>query len=162
MKSLSCVQPSATPWTAAFQAPPSMGFSRQEYWSGVPLPSPILNTRQIQNSSLFSASFTFYLSLGHGCACLLSRFRSYLTLWDPMDSSPPGSSVHGILQARILEWVAMSSSSGWSRSRGRIQSLLRLQHWQAGSLPVVPPGLWTVLEKTQLFPYYILENLVHS
>ena len=38
-KSLSCVRPSATPWTAAFQAPPSMGFSRQEYWSGVPLPS---------------------------------------------------------------------------------------------------------------------------
>ena len=40
VKSLSRVQPSATPWTAAFQAPPSMGFSRQEYWSGVPLPSP--------------------------------------------------------------------------------------------------------------------------
>ena len=39
MKSLSHVQPSATPWIAAFQAPPSMGFSRQEYWSGVPLPS---------------------------------------------------------------------------------------------------------------------------
>ena len=31
----------ATPWTAAYQAPPSMGFSRQEYWSGVPLPSPM-------------------------------------------------------------------------------------------------------------------------
>ena len=41
VKSLSCVWPSATPWTAAFQAPPSMGFSRQEDWSGVPLPSPI-------------------------------------------------------------------------------------------------------------------------
>ena len=39
VKSLSYVWPSATPWTAAFQAPPSMGFSRQEYWSGVPLPS---------------------------------------------------------------------------------------------------------------------------
>ena len=39
VKSLSRVWPSATPWTAAFQAPPSMGFSRQEYWSGVPLPS---------------------------------------------------------------------------------------------------------------------------
>ena len=38
-KLLSRVQPSATPWTAAYQAPPSMGFSRQEYWSGVPLPS---------------------------------------------------------------------------------------------------------------------------
>ena len=36
-KSLSRVQLFATPWTAAYQAPPSMGFSRQEYWSGVPL-----------------------------------------------------------------------------------------------------------------------------
>ena len=40
VKSLSRVWPSATPWTAAYQAPPSMGFSRQEYWSGLPLPSP--------------------------------------------------------------------------------------------------------------------------
>ena len=40
MKSLSPVQPSATPWTAAYQASPSMGFSRQKYWSRVPLPSP--------------------------------------------------------------------------------------------------------------------------
>ena len=39
VKSLSCVRLSVTPWTAAFQAPSSMGFSRQEYWSGVPLPS---------------------------------------------------------------------------------------------------------------------------
>ena len=36
----SCVRLCATPWTVAHQAPPSMGFSRQEYWSGVPLPSP--------------------------------------------------------------------------------------------------------------------------
>ena len=42
VKSFSRVRPSVTPWTAAFQAPPSMGFSRQEYWSGVPLPSPHL------------------------------------------------------------------------------------------------------------------------
>ena len=40
VKSLSCVWLFATPWTAAHQAPLSMGFSRQEYWSGVPLPSP--------------------------------------------------------------------------------------------------------------------------
>ena len=40
VKSLSRVQLFATPWTAAYQAPPSRGFSRQEYWSGVPLPSP--------------------------------------------------------------------------------------------------------------------------
>ena len=42
VKSLSHVQLLATPWTAAHQAPPSMGFSRQEYWSGMPLPSPVL------------------------------------------------------------------------------------------------------------------------
>ena len=41
VKSLSHVQLLATPWTAAYQAPPSMGYSRQEYWSGVPLPSLI-------------------------------------------------------------------------------------------------------------------------
>ena len=40
VKSLSLIRLFATPWTAAYQAPPSMGFSRQEYWSGVPLPSP--------------------------------------------------------------------------------------------------------------------------
>ena len=39
VKSLSRVRLLATPWTAAYQAPPSMGFSRKEYWSGVPLPS---------------------------------------------------------------------------------------------------------------------------
>ena len=40
MKSLSCVQLFATPWTVAYQAPQSMGFSRQEYWRGLPFPSP--------------------------------------------------------------------------------------------------------------------------
>ena len=42
VNSLSRVWLRATPWTAAYQAPPSMGFSRQEYWSGVPLPSPVI------------------------------------------------------------------------------------------------------------------------
>ena len=42
VKSLSCVRLVTTPWTAAYQASPSMGFSRQEYWSGLPLPSPRL------------------------------------------------------------------------------------------------------------------------
>ena len=40
VKSLSRVHLFATPWTVAYQAPPSMGFSRQEYWSGLPFPSP--------------------------------------------------------------------------------------------------------------------------
>ena len=47
--------------------------------------------------------------------------QSYPTLCDPMDCSPPGSSVHGILQARILEWVAISFSRGSSQPRDRTQ-----------------------------------------
>ena len=53
VKSLSPVRPSATPWTAAYQAPPSMGFSKQEYWSGVPLPSPTVITTIIKTVFCF-------------------------------------------------------------------------------------------------------------
>ena len=82
---LSHVQLFETPWTAAYQAPPSMGFSRQEYWTGVPLPSPI---------SLVAAA---------AAAAAAKSLQSCPTLCDPMDYSWPSSSVHGILQARILE-----------------------------------------------------------
>ena len=47
--------------------------------------------------------------------------HSCLTLCSPVDCSPPGSSVHGILQARILEWVAISFSRGSSQPRDRTQ-----------------------------------------
>ena len=58
-------------------------------------------------------------TLSKVCACMLSCFgcvqlQLYPTLWD---CSPPGSSVHGILQARTLEWVAMSSSKGSPQPR---------------------------------------------
>ena len=62
VKSLSCVRPSVTPWTAAFQAPLPMGFSRQEYWSGVPLPSPIKDNQKEgkENQALSKALFCIY------------------------------------------------------------------------------------------------------
>ena len=50
VKSLSRVRVFETPWTAAYQAPRSMGFSRQEYWSEVPLPSPMTNLDSIFKS----------------------------------------------------------------------------------------------------------------
>ena len=59
VKSLRHVWPSATPWTAAYQAPPSVGFSRQEYWSGVPLPSPYLCLFQVI-SVCFDWSLLYY------------------------------------------------------------------------------------------------------
>ena len=61
------------------------------------------------------------------------------TLCNPMECSPPGCSVHGILQARTLEWFAMPSSRGSSQPRGQ-NYLLGLLHWQVGSLPLAPAG----------------------
>ena len=55
--------------------------------------------------------------VGEQPAGTLSHFSGVLTLCDPMDCSPPCSSVHGILQARTLEWVAMPSSRGCSQPR---------------------------------------------
>ena len=57
-----------------------------------------------------------------------------------MDHSPPGSSVHGILQARILEWVAIPFSKGIFPTQGLVPHLLCLWHWQASSLPLAPLG----------------------
>ena len=69
------------------------------------------------------------------CCCFLVM-KLWLTLCDPMDCSlPDSSSVHGISQARILEWVTISRSRGSSLSRGAICIPL---HWLAGSLPLSP------------------------
>ena len=54
MKLLSRARLLATPWTAAYQAPPSMGFARQEYWSGVPLPSLHSEANHYQNIRVWS------------------------------------------------------------------------------------------------------------
>ena len=91
------------PWTAAYQAPPSMGFSRQEFWSGVPLPSPSAKAAAAAAASL----------------------QSCPTLCNPTDGSPPGSSVPGILEARILEWVAISFSNAW-KGKVKVKSLSRV------------------------------------
>ena len=64
--------------------------------------------------------------------------QSCPTLYDPMDCSLPGSSVHGLLQARILEWVALHQ--GIFPTRGSNPHLLCLLHWQVGSSPLAPPG----------------------
>ena len=73
-------------------------------------------------------------------ACLHAKsLEVCLTRCDPMDCSPPGSSVHGILQARILEWVAVPSSRGSSQPRESNPCLLGFLHWQVDSLPLAPP-----------------------
>ena len=104
VKSLSSVQLLVTPWTAAYQAPPSLGFSRQESWCHCLLLLCAYVCVYIYTHTHTHTHTYIYTGL---CAPLL---QLCLTLWDPMDCSPPGSSVHGILQARILEWVTMPFS----------------------------------------------------
>ena len=77
VKSLSHIQLLATPWTAAYQAPPSMGFSRQEYWSGVPLPSPIWSIRpsKVRGSEMYVETVGFsFLSLSTQCVWVTQIF----------------------------------------------------------------------------------------
>ena len=66
VKSLSLVRFLATPWTAAYKAPSSMGFSRQEYWSGLPLPSPpALQEDSLPQIHLFYLKYKAWYFLGH-------------------------------------------------------------------------------------------------
>ena len=69
--------------------------------------------------------------------------QSHQTLCDPMDCSPPGSSVYGILQARILEWVTFPFSRGSSQPRDRTQVSPALQAYSLGIFPTQGsnPGL---------------------
>ena len=87
VKSLSHVWFLATPWTADYQAPPSMGFSREEYWSGVPLPSPkiyAMTPQMFGPISWSSIPLLFPALLQKSYCC--SATESCLYLFDPMDS----------------------------------------------------------------------------
>ena len=135
MKSLSHARFFATPLTIAYQAPPSMGFSRQEYWSGLPFPptgdlphpgiqpgSPTWQTDALPSEppgkplKKLGGSKCQGLSIWLCYSCYLFA-KSCPTLCDPMDCSLPGSSVYGISQARILGWVAIFFSRGFSWPR---------------------------------------------
>ena len=122
-----------------------MVFSRQEYWSGVPLSSLFTEVRT-DNKVTFCYSGYTLKGIYFQKDKFLKNFKKEMkwqrvlemhdilkiicinmcakspqlcsTLWDPMDCSPSGSSVHGILQARILEWVFRPSSRGSSWPRG--------------------------------------------
>ena len=181
------VQLFATLGTVAHQAPLSMGFSRQEYWSRLPCPPPdhlpnpgielasllctalagsffttkppgkTLNLRgQVWNwDAIAGCSLTVFLAklcdstiTGRdlhqqfvtmtAAAAAAKSHQSCPTLCDPIDGSPPGSPVLGILQARVLEWVAISFSNAWkwkvkvkSLSHVRLLAIPRTAAYQA-------------------------------
>ena len=115
------------------QAPPSLGFSWQEHWSGLPFPSPMPESEKWKWSRSVMSSQPHQLqptrlprpwdspgtNTGVGChfllQCVKVKSESEVaqlcaTLSNPMDCSLPGSSIHGIFQARILEWGAIAFS----------------------------------------------------
>ena len=129
--SRSVVSDLATPWTAAHQAPPSMGFSRQGYWNGVPLPSlKKLSSRcLICNWEDNNSGNTYLKVVSYAMSCQgASVVSTSATLWTIARQAP---SVHGISQARILEWVVMPSfrGSSWPKNRTHISHVSCTGRW---------------------------------
>ena len=148
---------SATPWTVAYQIslPFTISWSLFKIMS---LESVMLSNHLIlillshMHTSRLLSTFTSYHQVLFVCVLVA---QSCLTLCDPMDHSPWGSSVHGIFQARILEWVVISFSRGsfwpWDRTRVSCVSYIFrriLHHWATGEasyLPQVPLNYVTLL-----------------
>ena len=110
---------------------------------GIEPVSPALEGGFFLHSSLYCLSFTY--------VCLNAKsIQSCPTLYDPLNHSPPGSSVHGILQAGILEWVSMPSSRG-STHPGycviELEGVCELSHFSCAQLFVT---LWTVARQGPL------------
>ena len=152
-----------TPWTVAHQASLSLAFHfPQENWSELPFPSPGIRVISPQNSLDYCCApaadtrldpeilrhFSIKVLVTSGCrgtsfhlptnsmsVCVCVYSQSCQTLCNLRDYSPPGSSVHGIFQAIILEWAAISFPRGSSQPRDRTnvscidrQILYRLPH----------------------------------
>ena len=158
MKLLSRVRLFAIPWTVAYKAPLSMKSSRQEYWSGLPFPSPgdlpdpgikpwspasqaDSLPFELQGSPQSERSWFPWRLSGKETVCQCRRYGFYPWVrkifwrrkWQPTPVFLPGefhgqgawqATVHGVSQAGILEWVAISFSRGSSRCRDQTPGLL--------------------------------------
>ena len=145
-----------TPWTVAQQAPLYMGLSWQEYWNGLPFTLPkVLPDLGIEpvSPTLTGGFFTTEppgkpwlgivilngIMILAAAAAAAKSLQSCPTLCDPIDCSLPSFSVHGILQARTLEWVAISFSNAWK--------------WKAKSVAILQicPSTWDIWHSLWMF-----------
>ena len=135
------------PWTVTLQTPLTMGFSRQEYWSGLSCLPP----GAFPNSEIKLASWSKW-------GLVVPGHFSRIWLCSLMDCSPPGSSVHGILQARILEWVAIFSSRGssWARDQTRVSSV----SWLVRQF-LYPCVSWKAFFCKSKYYFFNQENLIY-
>ena len=142
-------------------------------WSLVPL--PFLNPAWTSGSSRFTYCWSLAwrilsITLLACAAAAAKSLQSCLTLCDPIDGSPPGSPIPGILQARTLEWVAISSSNAWKwkvNVKSLSHVLLLATPWTAAYQ--APPPMWFSRPSTGvrvslpslknlLAPYYSLND----
>ena len=135
---LSTVLSSKAPWQVHLSCPLSSLSNIFHSFPFVALPLPVYVGRSLRLCpELYLLTYIrsqLFLNLNLSCCCLVTK--SCQSLCDPMDCSPPGSSVHGILQARILEWVAISFSRGSSRPKDQTQVSLIAGRF----FTIQPPG----------------------
>ena len=144
-----CIWLFATPWTVARWAPLTMGFFRQEYWSGLSFPFPgdfpypgINPKPPVLADKFFIIELPGKPRYMYAAAAATKSLQSCPTLWDPIEGSPPGSPVPGILQARTLEWVAISFSSAWKwKVKVKLLSHVRLLATPWTAAYQVPPSM---------------------
>ena len=135
LQSLNRLRLFVIPLTVACQIPLSLKISKQEYGGGLPFPPPRdlshPGIKPMPPASLALAGRAPYhwatseATSATTTAKSLQSLQSCPTLCDPIDGSPPGSAVPGILQARTLEWVAISFSNAW-KWKVKVKSLSRV------------------------------------
>ena len=128
-------------WPRCLDSPPH-GFSSSSWLSLVCSHGGFRVPRRANEDILNASSSCIMFDnvpLDPGVSCYCSVAQSCPTLWDPIDCSLPGSSVHGVLLARILEWVAISYSkvSSWTRDQTCVSCIGRriLYHWTTREAP---------------------------
>ena len=137
VKSPSCVQPSVIPWTAALQAPPSMGFSRQEYWSGLPLPSPwmtlLIPNGLKRSKEYFPIMFPKTLSSGYGISILLAYIDPGW-LCSNSTQSQKKTFLHIVQAHQMMKLVTLYfSTSTW----GQLPHIVNNSAWTSDFLAVL-------------------------
>ena len=167
VKSLSHVQLLVTPWTSAYQAPPSMGFSRQQYWSGVPFPSPEIP------AGLFKSLKGWWWWCHQSFVFVMSANLKDPTMATELEKVNP----HPNSQEEFTEeWVNHWTITLISHSSKVILKILqaRLQHYVNQKLPDVQAGIrkgrgardqianiFWIIEKAREFQKNHLRSLFH-
>ena len=161
VKSLSCVWLLATPWTAAYQAPPSPGFSRQEYWSGVPLPSPqnLLQSHNLKISILWHPAFFMvllshlYMTTGKTIALIIRTFVGKMI-----------SLLFNALSRFVIAFLQRSKCLLilWLQSLSAV--ILETRKMKSIIVSTFPPSIYHEVlgQWSSLFEYWVLSQLFHS